>query len=121
MRKKVIGAIVVNLMLLAMSQAVLVRAQHEGHGGGLSAPMPPREFVKTGKQSGKVASFDQSSITVEVRQKGQTETVSFFITDRTKTKGEIAVGAPVKIKYREEKGQKIATNIEIRRATDEQK
>lgn len=121
MRNKVIGVMVVTLMLLAMSQAVLVRGQHQGHGGGLTAPMPPLEFVKTGKQSGKVASFDQSSITVEVRQKGQTETVSFFITDRTKTKGEIALGAPVKVRYREEKGQKIATNIEIRRATDEQK
>ena len=120
MRKKVIGAMVVTL-LLAMSQAVLVRGQHEGHGGGLSAPMPPREFVKTGKQSGKVVSFDQSSITVEVQKKGQTETVSLFVTDRTKTKGEIAVGAPVKVKYREEKGQTIATNIEAKRTKDERK
>ena len=121
MRKKVIGAMVVTLMLLAMSQAVLVRGQHEGHGGGLSAPMPPREFVKTGKHSGKVVSFDQSSLTVEVQKKGQTETVSLFVTDRTKSKGEIAVGAPVKVKYREEKGQKIATNIEIKRTKDEHK
>ena len=120
MRKKGIGAMVVTL-LLAMSQAVLVRGQHEGHGGGLSAPVPPLEFVKTGKHSGKVVSFDQSSITVEVQNKGQTETVRFLITDRTKTKGEIAVGAPVKVKYQDEKGIKIATNIEIKRTKDEHK
>lgn len=79
-------------------------------------PMPMQESVKTGKYTGKVVRVEQTSVTVEVQKKGQTETVTFLTTDQTKTKGEITVGAEVKVKYREERAQKVATSIEAKKA-----
>lgn len=113
MRQQVFGAMVVALALVAANQVFLVAGQHEGHGGGISNPMPAREVAKTGKSTGKVVSVNQASITIEVQKKGQPETLSFLITEQTKTKGEIAVGTEVKVKYREEMAVKTATSIEV--------
>ncbi len=78
----------------------------------MSMPMPMTPSVKTGKYTGKVIGMDQSTITVEFQRKGRAETVTLFTTGETKTKGEIAVGTEVKVKYREEGVQRIATSIE---------
>lgn len=117
MRHKLFGVVLVSLGLMSAGSLSLWAGQHEGHGGGggMSMPMPTQESVKTGKYTGKVISVDPSSITVEVNKKGQTETVTFLTTDQTKTKGEIAVGAEVKVKYREERAQKVATSIETKK------
>lgn len=78
-------------------------------------PMPMVPSVKTGKYTGKVVSVEANSITVEVKKKGQTETVTFLTTDQTKTKGDIAVGATIKVNYREEGLQKVAASLEIKK------
>jgi len=102
-------------VLVSFGQTLLVSGQHGGHGGGM--PEPTREFVKTGKYTGKVVTVDQSTIAIEVMKKGKTETFTFLKTDQTKSKGqgEAVPGAEVKIKYREEGGQMVATEIEVKK------
>lgn len=117
MRDKLFGVVLVSLGLMSAVSRGLWAGQHEGHGGGgMSMPMPTQEFIKTGKYAGKVVSVDQSSITLEVQKKGQIETITLLTTDQTKTKGDIIVGAEVKVKYREERAQKVATSIEAKKA-----
>ena len=118
MRHKLFGVVLVSLGLMSAGSLSLWAGQHEGHGGGggMSMPMPTQEFIKTGKYTGKVLSVDRGSITIEVRKKGQAETITFLTNDQTKTKGDIIVGAEVKVKYREEKAQKVATSIEAMKA-----
>ena len=104
--------------LTAAIEIVAQAGQHGGHGGGggMSMPMPTTPSVKTGKYTGKVISMDQSTITVEFQRKGQTETVTLLTTGETKTKGDVTVGAQIKVKYREDGAHKIATSIEAKKA-----
>ncbi|MBI4445562.1 MAG: hypothetical protein HY645_06580 [Acidobacteria bacterium] len=91
--------------------------QHGGHGeGGMSMPMPEHESMKTGTHTGRVLSVDQSSMALAVMKNGKVETIMLSLTDQTKTKGEIAPGTEVKVKYREEMGMKLATNIEVKKS-----
>ena len=115
MEKKLISTVLVVFTLLVSSQLFLLAGQHEGH-GGISLPGPSREFSKTGKYTGKVVRVDQSSITIESQKKNQAERLTFQLTDQTETKGSLAVGADVKIKYREEMALRVATAIEVKKA-----
>jgi len=115
MRHKLIGPILLALVLPAWGQLFLVAGQHAGH-GGISFPGPSREFSKTGKYTGKVVRVDQSSITIETQKKNQAERLTFQLTDQTETKGSVAVGADVKIKYREEMALRVVTAIEVKKA-----
>lgn len=115
MEKKLISTVLVVFALLVSSQLFLLAGQHEGH-GGVAFPEPTRESIKTGKYTGKVVSFDQSSITIETQKKGQAERLTFQLTDQTEAKGSLAVGADVKIKYREEMALRVATAIEVKKA-----
>lgn len=114
MRKSLIKLFLVFLTFSVPGPVALLAGQHEGH-GGISFPEPTREFIKTGKYDGKVITVDDSSITIEVQKKDQTQTFTFQITDETKTKGSIEAGSDVRMKYRENMGQKVATSIEARK------
>ncbi len=91
----------------------VVRAQHD-HGS--SMPMPSIPQVRTGKVTGKVVDVSDNSITVETNKKGQTlRAATYLIDGRTKTKGTPTVGQEVVVKYREERGALVATNIEVKK------
>ncbi len=108
------GAVAVTFFLAGMGSTV-APAQHSGH-GGLAPSFPPTPVIQTGKMKGKIVEVDASSITVETQKAGRTEKVICFIGDRTKTKGELRVGADVVVKYREEQGVRTATTIEVKKA-----
>ena len=92
-------------------------AQHGGHGGGgdYSAPPTVSESVRTGKAKGKVVEFDRTSLTLETQKKGRAVRATYMVDDRTKTKGNLEVGAEVEVKYREMPGMFMATSIEVKK------
>jgi hypothetical protein len=71
--------------------------------------------VRTGKVTGKVVDVNDNSITVETNKKGQTLKATYLIDGRTKAKGTPAVGQEVTVKYREDRGAQVATNIEVKK------
>lgn len=90
------------------------RAQHD-HGS--SMPMPSVPQVQTGKVTGKIVDVSDNSITVETSKKGDSSSraATYLRDGRTKTKGIPAVGQEVVVKYREERGALVATNIEVKK------
>jgi RNase P/RNase MRP subunit p29 len=100
-------------LVAALNGPSMAWAQHD-HGS--SMPMPSIPQVRTGKVTGKVVDFTDNSITVETNKKGQTLKATYLIDGRTKAKGTPAVGQEVTVKYREERGAQVATNIEVKKA-----
>ncbi len=109
-----VGAVALTLVFGGIGSS-LALAQHSGHGGALPSP-PPAPVVHSGKVKGKIVAVDSTSITVETLKAGRTEKVTCFIGDKTKTKGELRVGAEVVVKYREELGIRTATSVEVKKA-----
>lgn len=107
-----IGFVVLAVFLMAPGNYVW--AQHGGHG---ASPMPARDTAKMGKVKGRTVEVDKRAITVKVDHKGMEHQETYQITDRTRIKGDPAAGAEVKVKYREEQGVRIATDIEVQRVS----
>lgn len=111
-----------NAILVTLAFAVVLGgpfaawAQHDHGSSGSSMPMPSIPQVRTGKVTGKVVDVSDNSITVETNKKGQTlRAATYLIDGRTKTKGTPTVGQEVVVKYREERGALVATNIEVKK------
>ena len=102
------------VLAAVLSGPFMAWAQHGGHGGS-STPMPSVPEVRTGKTTGKVVEVNDNSITVETNIQGETLKATYLIDRRTKTNGTPAVGQEVVVKYREERGVLVATNIEVKK------
>ena len=100
-------------LVAVLSGPSVAWAQHD-HGS--STPMPSMPQVRTGKVTGKVVDVNDNSITVETNKKGQTLKATYLIDGRTKAKGTPAVGQEVTVKYREDRGAQVATNIEVKKS-----
>ena len=73
------------------------------------------EYVRTGKERGKVFEFDRTSLTLETQKKGRAVRTTYLIDVGTKTKGNVEVGAEVEVKYREVLRTFFATGIEVKK------
>ncbi len=108
-----------NAVLATLAFAVVLSgpfAAWAQHDHGSSMPMPSIPQVRTGKVTGKVVNVSDNSITVETNKKAQTlRAATYLIDGRTKTKGTPTVGQEVVVKYREERGAAVATNIEVKK------
>lgn len=111
-----LGGIVAVALIFSIGNFVAL-AQHAGHGsGGMGDYSPsPAPAVRSGKAKGKVVEFDRTSLTVEMQRKGRAEKATFLINDRTKTKGNLEVGAEAVVKYLEEMGVSTATSVEVKK------
>ncbi len=109
-----VGAVAVTFFLAGMGSTVAL-AQHSEHGGAPPSS-PPAPVVHGGKVKGKIVAVDSSSITVETQKAGGTERITCLIDSRTKTKGDLPIGAEVVVKYREEQGIRTATSVEVKKA-----
>lgn len=103
----------VMLAVFLMGPGNPVWAQHTGHG---SSPMPATEAAKTGQVKGSTVEVDKTAITVKMDHKGMDHRETYQITGQTKIKGNLAAGSEVVVKYREQQGVKIATDIEVQKA-----
>lgn len=108
--------IAVTLVCVAMPLAVL--AQHDHGGGGMSMPMPSAPALRTGKLTGTLVSRDDTSITVEPKQKGNPTT--FMVDHQTKFKGPVEPGAAITVKFQEQAGMQKATGVEAKKARSKQ-
>jgi|DewCreStandDraft_2_1066082.scaffolds.fasta_scaffold22637_1 hypothetical protein len=108
-----------NAILATFALAVVLSGRFAAwaqHDHGSSMPMPSTPQVRTGKITGKIVDVSDSSITVETNNKGQTLRAATYLIDRrTKIKGAPTVGQEVVVKYREERGVVVATNIEVKK------
>jgi len=66
--------------------------------------------------SGKIASVGDAEFTVAVandKDKQHTQNVEFFVDDKTRVEGKLAVGANALVEYRSDSGRNIAVHIVV--------
>ena len=114
MKSRVGAELVAAIVFIAFLGQFVARAQHAGH-GDYSPPSNMSEYVRTGKERGKVFEFDRTSLTLETQKKGRAVRTTYLIDVGTKTKGNVEVGAEVEVKYREVLRTFFATGIEVKK------
>jgi hypothetical protein len=82
----------------------------------LSRPGAAKARPENQSVSGKISSVGDAEFTVAVakdKSKQQTQNVEFFVDDKTRVEGKLAVGAQALVEYRSEGGQNIAVHVVI--------
>ena len=108
-----LNAVAVSVLVAAV-EAPLAVAQHSGHEMP-SVPSPAAPVARTGKAQGRILELSNTSITLETQRKGRAEKVTYLMGGETKRKGDLGVGADVVVRYREERGNNIATSVEAKK------
>lgn len=100
--------------LVLLSFAIGTRAQPLPR-PGLARPLPENQSV-----SGKISSVGDAEFTVAVardKDKQGPQNVEFFVDDKTRVEGKLAVGAQALVEYRSDAGRNIAVHVVVTAAS----
>lgn len=89
---------------------MIVWSQHGGQG---SAALRRGRSVEVRRAQGKTVEVGKTAVNEKVARKAMERQEIYQITDRTRIKGDVAAGTQFMVRYREEQGVRIATDIEV--------
>jgi hypothetical protein len=85
-------------------------------GSVVAVPAKTKAPSPVSKISGTIVSSSSSSLVLSSKVKGKMEQETFLLNPQTKTEGALAKGERAVVRFKDENGQKVATNIHAYKA-----